>query len=121
MGTPVRRWLAQGDNLLFAGLLLLSLLPLWSACYFPSQDGPAHLENAVILREYNWPDRELFRTFYLINPNPEPNWVGHLALAGLMALGLPPLLAEKVLLTGYLLLLPLAVRYAMTALRADAG
>src|SRR5262249_22373701 len=93
---------------------------VWCFRYFPSQDGPAHLENAVILRDYNREDRPLLRTFYEINTNPEPNWASTLLLAGLMYV-LPPLAAEKVLLTGYLLLLPLSVRFALNAVRPGAG
>ena len=43
---------------------------------------------------------------HTINRNPDPNWFGHLALAGLMT-AFPPPVAEKLLLSGYLLLLPL--------------
>jgi len=34
------------DTVLFAALLLLSIAPIWWFRYFPSQDGPVHLENA---------------------------------------------------------------------------
>jgi len=113
-------WLRQPGNLLFALLLAVQPLPIWAFRYFPSQDGPAHIENAVILREYHRPDREAFRTFYVLNTRPEPNWFGHLALAGLMFF-VPPLIAEKLLLTGYALLLPLAARYAVRAVQPSAG
>ncbi len=108
------------DMLLFTGLLLASLAPIWWFRYFPSQDGPAHLENAAILREYHDPQRSLLRIFYEINAQPEPNWLGHLLLAGLMAF-VPPLVAEKILLSGYLLLLPLSLRYALKSVRGQSG
>jgi hypothetical protein len=114
------RRLRDPDQLLFLALLVLHVVPLWVFPYFPSQDGPTHLENAVILREYNRPDRPLLRTFYTMSGDFDPNWFGHLALAGLMAL-VPPLTAEKILLTGYLLLLPLAARYALEGVRPGAG
>jgi hypothetical protein len=114
------RRLRDPDQLLFLALLVLHVVPLWVFPYFPSQDGPTHLENAVVLREYNRPDRPLLRTFYTLSGDFDPNWFGHLALAGLMAL-VPPLTAEKILLSGYLLLLPLATRYALEGVRPGAG
>jgi hypothetical protein len=119
-GPRVRRWLRNPDRLLFAILLVLHVLPLWWFPFFPSQDGPAHVENAEILRTYGRADRPLLRTFYEINTHPDPNWFGHLVLAALMTV-LPPLAAEKVLLTGYLLLLPLALAYALRAVRPGGG
>jgi hypothetical protein len=113
---PLRRWLLDPDNLLLVVLLLLHVAPLWWFAYFPSQDGPAHLENATILREWGRPDLTRWHDFYTLNPNPEPNWVTHLVLAGLMYV-VPGLVAEKMLLTGYLLLLPFSVRYALHAVR----
>lgn len=109
----------QLDTVLFIALLAASIAPIWWFRYFPSQDGPAHLENTVILREYGDPDRGLLREFYAINTQPEPNWLGHLILGGLMTF-VPILIAEKILLTGYLLLLPLSVRSALKVLRPDA-
>jgi hypothetical protein len=110
----------QIDTLLFVALLAASIVPVWWFHYFPSQDGPAHLENTVILREYANPNRALLREFYTINTHPEPNWLGHLMLGGLMTF-VPILIAEKILLSGYLLLLPLSVRSALKALGSDAG
>jgi hypothetical protein len=120
---PIHRFasrLRDPDLLLFLALLVLHVLPLWAFRYFPSQDGPSHLENAVILREYHRDDRPLLRTFYTLSSDFDPNWFGHLALAGLMFL-VPPLVAEKILLTGYLVLLPLAARYALNGVRPGVG
>jgi hypothetical protein len=114
------RRLRDPDQLLFFALLALHVAPLWAFSYFPSQDGPTHLENAVILRDYHRPDRPLLREFYTLSTNLDPNWFGHLALAGLMAL-FSPLVAEKVLLTGYVILLPLAARYALDGVRPGSG
>jgi hypothetical protein len=114
------RRLRDPDQLLFFALLALHVVPLWVFPYFPSQDGPTHLENAAILRDYNHPDRPLLRSFYTLSADFDPNWFGHLALALLMRL-FPPLIAEKVLLTGYVVLLPLAARYALDGVRPGAG
>jgi hypothetical protein len=108
------------DAVLFSLLLLVEVAPIWWFEYFPSSDGPSHIENATILRWYHDPDWAFVRDFYTISPSPNPNWVGHLVLAGLIGV-VPPLIAEKILLTGYLVLLPISARYAMRAVRADAG
>src|ERR1022692_126049 len=71
-------------SLAFAGLIAASLVPIWAFTYFPSQDGPSHLNNANILRLYPWRDLASFRDFYSINFYPLPNWTVHLLLAGFM-------------------------------------
>ncbi len=114
------RRLSDPSTLLLAALILLHLVPLWAVPFFPSQDGPTHLENAVILRDYDRPDRPILREFYTLNTHFDPNWLGHLALRGLLAF-LPVLAAEKVLLSAYVLLLPLAVWYALEGVRTGAG
>jgi hypothetical protein len=112
--------LRDPDRLLFYALLVLHVLPLWAIRFFPSQDGPIHLENASILRDYDRPDRSLLPRVYTLSHRFHPNWFGHVALLGLMTF-LPPLVAEKVLLTGYVVLLPLGLRYALDGVRAGGG
>jgi hypothetical protein len=112
------RKLLDAERVLFFALLALHVLPLWLFPFFPSQDGPSHLENAVILRTYQSSD--LLQACYTLSPHFDPNWLGHLVLAGLMTF-LPPLIAEKVLLTGYVVLLPLGARYALNGVRPGAG
>ncbi len=114
------RKLRDPDRLLFLALLVLHVVPLWLFAYFPSQDGPAHLENAVILREYQRADRLWLRMFYTLSGDFDPNWFGHLALAGLMSV-FSPHVAEKVLLSGYVVLLPLAAWYALDGVRPGSG
>jgi hypothetical protein len=116
----LRQRLSDGNNLFFALLIVLHLVPIYSFKYFPSCDGPAHLSNADILREYHRPDYPIFREYYVLNKNFEPNLLGHLVLVGLMYF-LPMLVAEKVLLSGYVILLPISIRYALCAIRPDAG
>lgn len=123
---PQRIWdqahvlLTNRANLVFVALILTHLLPIWAFKYFPSQDGPAHFENANIIREYSQPDRIAFRAYYVLNQNLTPNWLGHLVLAGLMSL-MPMLVAEKVFLSGYIILLPLSLRYAVSAVRPESA
>jgi hypothetical protein len=109
----------EGRGLLLA-LILTHLVLLWAFPYIPTHDGPAHLENARILADYSRPDLDLLARYYRFNRELGANWFGHLILAGLTRL-LPLLLAEKVFLSGYAILLPLSVRYAANVVRPGSG
>ena len=97
---------------LIAGVLLL--LPLWLFPYIPTQDGPAHLEAAAHLLELK--DSTFLQGFYNANWQLATNQVYH---ALLVALGsfLPLLLAEKLLLSAYALLVPLTTLFAVRGLK----
>ena len=82
----------------FSVLVIVHLVGVWSASYFPSQDGLAHL----------------------VNSGPAPNGVGHLLLAGLMTV-FSPATADKLVVSGYLVLLPLAMLYALRSIDRRAG
>jgi hypothetical protein len=114
------RW----EALLFAVLLLGQLLPIWLFADFPSQDGPAHVETARVLHDLvfpiSGPAAALTRQYYQLNPRPVPNFLGHAIMAALMLVA-RPLVAEKILLSLYVLLLPLAARYALRAVRPENG
>jgi hypothetical protein len=112
----VRAGVSNHDTLVCLALILVHLIPIWAFTYFPSQDGPAHLNNATIIREYH--DRPIFREYYSLNKDLVPNWVGHLVLAGLMYL-MPALVAEKMLLSGYVILLPISLCYVLRTIRPD--
>lgn len=98
---------------LLGALIIAYLLPIWLFPYFPTQDGVSHVYNSQILTEYRNPDYE-FRAYYEINGYPFPNWLSHFALAMLMFV-FPPLIAEKVFLSLYVILFPLAMRYFLNA------
>ncbi len=115
----ISSWLSKRENFFFVLLIVAHLLPILFFKYFPSQDGPAHLHNASVLREYSFPEHSIFREYYLLNKNLTPNWFTHLSLAGLMYI-VPPLIAQKLLLSGYIILLPISIRYALYAIRPDA-
>lgn len=118
--TRIGAWYRDPEIILFILLILIHLFPLWYFDYFPSQDGPAHLNNANVIRAYNLPENAHFRQYYQLSPHPEPNWSGHLILAGLTGV-VTPLTAEKILLSIYVLLFPLLLRYALVQVRPDAG
>ncbi len=104
---------SEKSLLLIVVLIVIYLLPIWLFPYFPTQDGVSHVYNSQILTEYNNPAYQ-FRTYYEINWYPFPNWLSHFSLAMLMFV-FPPLIAEKVFLSLYVILFPLAIRYFLTA------
>jgi len=93
----------------------ICLLSVWSFEYWGSVDGPSHVYNAFALAHYFDPACPVYREFYLVNPFPVPNLAATLFLTLLMAFS-PPLVAEKLFLSTCILLLPLALRYAIGAI-----
>jgi hypothetical protein len=96
-------------TLIFVFLILLYILPIWIFRYFPSQDGPCHIYNSFILKNYDNPEY-VFNKYYEIRKSPIPNWVSHAVMMFLMYL-VPPLIAEKLLLTGYVALMAFSMFY----------
>ena len=104
---------------LFFALALLYILPQWSVQYLPTIDGPCHTYNAWVIRHYdNVEQYPLFKEHYEINARPYPNWSGHAVMALLMFV-VPPLIAEKLLTSLYLLLFLGGMWYFAGAVRSD--
>jgi putative flippase GtrA len=91
----------------FLAVLALHVLPIWLVAYVPTQDGPLHVENVLAL--VNRGASPLLQQYYVANWGPQPNWLTQLLLAPLLSVFSAPT-AEKLVLTGYTLLLPLAFR-----------
>jgi len=103
------------ERLLFLALILFYLVPIWAVDYLPTVDGPCHTENAWIIRQHgNGDEFPQFDRLYTIDWRPLPNWLSHAVLALLM-LVVEPRIAEKILVSGYIVLLPAAARYAAGA------
>ncbi|RKU06136.1 hypothetical protein C6503_26305 [Candidatus Poribacteria bacterium] len=102
-------------SLLMGVLIVAYLLPIWLFTYFPTQDGVSHVYNSQILTEYNNPEYQ-FRDYYEINWYPFPNWLSHFFLAVLMFV-FPALIAEKIFLSLYVILFPLAIYYFLNAVQ----
>ena len=104
---------------LFFGLAVLSILPFWVVTYLPTVDGPCHTYNAWVLRNAgNEEEHPLFHRYYEANLQPYPNWTGHLILADLMYV-VPPVAAEKILVSGYALLFLGGAWYLAGAVRPE--
>jgi hypothetical protein len=115
---PRRR--VSGELLLFAALLAAHLLPIWVFPFFPSQDGPGHLALANILRQIDEPDGAVLREYYVHNPGAVPNWFIFAVMSRVLGF-LPVPLTEKVVLSAYVLLLPISVRYALRGIAPGAA
>jgi hypothetical protein len=85
----------------FAAAALVYLVPVWAFTYLPTQDGPAHLYNAQILKDYGDPAAG-YDAFFELRAEPLPNLTSHVLLAALLYL-VPPLVAEKLLVSLYVL------------------
>ena len=92
---------------LFGVLLALHVLPVWLVRWVPTQDGPLHVENVLALVQRA--SSPVLQAHYFANWGAQPNWFTQVLLMPLLAVFSPPV-AEKVVLTGYTLLLPLAFR-----------
>ena len=104
---------------LFFGLALLHVLPFWVTPYLPTVDGPCHTYNAWILRQHgNVEQYPLFNQYYEINARPYPNWISQGTMALLM-FAVPPLVAEKLLVSGYMLLFLSGMWYLAGAVRPE--
>ena len=99
---------------LYLALAIVAIAPVWSAQYLPTADGPSHLYNSWVLRELIGGRNTILAQAYAIDWRPHPNWSGHVVLALLMTL-VPPLVAEKLLMSGIVLLFLYAIwRYCGT-------
>ena len=108
---PARRH----KRILIFVLLVLHVLPLWIFTYFPSQDGPAHIYNAYVLKVFHEADEgSLMRQYYQLNLTLFPNWFSHAFMMLLMYI-VPPLVAEKILLSLIIVLFPLSLFYFLDA------
>jgi hypothetical protein len=109
-----RRWPA----VVFWSLTLGAILPLWMFPFIPTQDGPSHLANARIL-ERLVADDPLYSKVFDIRPEPLPNWTTQ-ALLWFLMLMVPAAIAEKILLTGYVIGFCWTYRRLALTLRPDA-
>lgn len=97
-------------------LLFLHVIGVWLFPYFVTQDGPSHLENAYILKQFA--TAPLFRDYLKVNPTPAPNWFGHLLEAGLLIVT-SSAIAEKILISLYLLLMFSSALYTVRSVAPE--
>lgn len=97
------------EPFIFFGIVLINLMPLFAGKFFPTMDGPSHLNNATLIKEILFNGSDSLNQVFRINPEPVPNWIGHFILV-FLKLFFPSYLAEKILLLIYFIGLPLAFR-----------
>lgn len=97
------------ELLAFTLVTLFNLYPFVALHFFPTLDGASHMSNANILSQIVFYHNDLVKQFFMINPEPVPNWTAHLILS-LTGLVLPAFLAEKILLILLLAGTPFAFR-----------
>jgi hypothetical protein len=94
------QWLwRHGEPVAFWALTAFYLLPVWAFRYIPTQDGPSHVANAQVLRDYGH-SATGYENIFEVRWELIPNWTSHLLLAGLLFI-VPPLVAEKLLVSLY--------------------
>src|SRR5919198_1655783 len=111
-GARISALSARAPGAVFAALLVLGVVPVWLVAHVPTQDGAQHVESVMALLRL--PGSALLQQFYLANYGPQPNWLTQILFAGLAHL-VAPEVAEKLVLSGYLVLLPIAFRAALPA------
>lgn len=90
---------SRGLVALFLALALLEIVPIWTVKYVPTGDGPSHVYNAWVMHALARGDAPpKIEAAYRIDWRPHPNWTGH-AFMALAMFVVPPLVAEKLLLT----------------------
>jgi hypothetical protein len=103
-----KRW-QRAELLIFTIITIFNMLPFVATRFFPSMDGASHLSNSNIINQLVFYNNSLFHQFFMINPEPVPNWTSHL-LISLFTLLMPAFLAEKILLGILLIGIPFAFR-----------
>ena len=91
-------------NILLIAGLLGCIVQVWLPRYYLTGDGPCLMYNARMLSDF-WRGNNisLYSRFYALAYQPNPNWVSHIILGGLMYV-FDGATAEKVFLTVYVLL-----------------
>ncbi len=100
-------------------LIFAHISPFLIFSFFPSQDGPAHIYNAVSLHDYLFFKEGINHLYYKLNPNINANWATHVILMALVHF-IKPVVAEKILLITYVLLFAFTVRYALATFGPEA-
>jgi hypothetical protein len=103
-------------RLLFCSCTLLFLLPVWLARFLPLVDLPQHLAFVNVLRNFRNPATDYSRMLSL-HLFPQHN-VLHLFLCYLLSFVVGIEGANRLFLTGYVILLPLAMLHLLNTLNA---
>lgn len=103
-------------HIVVIALLVIHILPTWLFKYTGTQDGPAHVHNAHVLKVYHNHENYILREVYERNPTLFPNWTSHVVMAALMYI-FPPLVCEKIFFSLCIGLLPLSLLYLLNGIQ----
>ena len=113
MNVPVQILSIRPATLVWSALLVGLVSPIWRVDHVPTQDGPAHVYNAMIIRDFGKKGTDYDRVF-AFRDGLLPNWTSHAILVGLMSI-VDPVTAEKLLVTLVVLAMALAVRFLLVS------
>src|SRR5262245_35176127 len=105
---------------LFILAIILHVAPIWMFAYFATQDGPSHLHNSAVMLDALTGGAPVFQQYYQVQPNLGGNVVSQVLLMGLQSVA-PSWVADKVILSLYVVLLALGFWYATGSVRSDPG
>jgi hypothetical protein len=97
------------EKAFFVFLTFLQVIPYWFITFIPSMDGPQHLHNSQVLNQVLI-GNIIFQNFYDINPILVGYWTGHFLLS-VFNYVFPAYIAEKLLITFYLIGVAFSFRY----------
>src|SRR5688572_13587251 len=104
---------SQWHRILIGMLMAASLVPIWSATYFPSQNGPWHLLVSKMLHDYFAGTSFNYFDYYQLAPHLIPHLL-HTLLVTALSFVVPVLIAHKLVISLYVVLLPLSVFYFLS-------
>ena len=107
------------EAVFFYALVAISIVPIWTVSYFPSQDGPNHLWILYLLDQYLRSGPGAFGEWFELNRNVEPN-LGFYVIALPLSLVVGIQAAEKLFLSLFVAILCIGARYAVRSINANA-
>lgn len=102
---------------LVAALTIVSLVPIWTTTFFPSQNGPWYVLAAHTLANYANPDSN-FSEYYELNLYPIPHLL-HTLVVSVFCSIVPTLVAQKLAISLYVIGLPLSVFFFLRQAAPD--
>jgi hypothetical protein len=105
--------------LLFCLCIVLHLLPVWIYQHFPTEDGPSHVHNSAVMLNLLTAPAPAFREYYQLQATVAGNLTSQIILMGLLSV-MSGLLADKVFLSIFIVLLCTGFWRAIAAVSSDA-
>ncbi|MEM1158596.1 MAG: hypothetical protein AAF649_07750 [Verrucomicrobiota bacterium] len=101
------------SEVLWWGLLLLQLYPVWSVEHLLTQDGPLHFYSAHVFLELWRGESPVIAHLFEFSLHASPNWIGPILFIAAQALT-GPLLAEKLVVTLIMVSMAGGYRYLLS-------